>query len=315
MADDGTKSINAKLSVKPEKEMKTDVKKWVFAEKDVKKIFSKPIVFQEKVDLNPKRWNEGKLSKAMEGLVRAEMQLLAQRVGDIKKKSGDAKSPKEHKAMLSSLEAALDDVTDKIQDKCSEALEELASGKAEAKAGIALGKKAMAKLKTLSVDKMFTNHGQTGLDHLKKWASATKAGADDAAISKLNKDGLKAIEDAAKDVKSTGKDAQNVAKFLLDTGKKLKGHENGKLAKFGERIMKKELHPQLQKLDVDMDKLEKALDDFASDLKSDNLDAKNAGAYMSEFKAVQSLQKSASNAMQAMKDLESSFKAIEKDLK
>ena len=314
MAADGTKTMNAKLSVKPEKEMKTDTKTWVMNDKDVKKIFSKPIVYQEKIDLNPKKWNEGKLAKAMEALVRTEMQLLANRVSDIKKKVPDAKSPKEHKTLLKSLEDALNDVVDRIQDKCSEALDELASGKGEAQAGIAMGKKAMAKLKGLSISKLFIGHGQTGLDSISKWATAEKSG-DEKKVAKATSAAQKDIDDALKSLKETGKDAQNIAKYLLDTGKKLKGHDNGQLAAFGLSIMKKDMHSQLQKLDADMDKLEDVLTTYSDVLSKGKLDATNAPGFKKDFETIKSYQKSADAAVAAMKTLETQFKKIEKDLK
>lgn len=310
MAADGTKTMNAKLSLAPlkSKEIKPEIRAWMNTDKDVKKVFAKPIVYQEKIDLNPKKWNEGKLAKAMEGLVRPEMQLLANRISDIKKKTEGTRSPKEQKAMLKGLEGALDDVIARIQDKCSEALDELASGKGEAQAGIALGKKTMAKLNTLSVEGLFKKHAQTGLDSIKKWEGAKDK---DAAM----KDAEKNIKTAIDDLKGTGKDAQNVAKFLLDTGKKLKGHDNGQLAKFGEQIMKKELHPQLQKLDADMDKLEDVLTSYADVLSKGTLDDKNAGGFKKDFNNVMGLQATGNKTVLAMKALEGQWKRIEKDLK
>jgi len=315
MAADGTKTMTAKLNVKTDQEMKPDAKKLVEKNIKTKKLYAKPITYEEKIDLNPKKWNEKKLSKAMAGLVRAELQLLAQRVGDLAKQAQKSKGGMSDEIkMVGALEKVHKKAVASIEEKCSDALEELASGKGEAKAGIALGKKAMAKISSLNANGVFRDPLETATKTLVSWLGPKEKG-DEAkaavALSKAQKD----IDSAVNDLNQTGKDAQNVAKFLSATGKKLKDHENGQLANFGKSIMKADVQPELDKLDTAVDKLDKELSSYASDLKKGTLEVADAKKYLSTFNQMKGLQKIADNAVKAMKALEKNFKSIEKDLK
>lgn len=315
MAAEGTKTMTAKLNVKTDQEMKPDAKELVEKNIKTRKLFAKPITYEEKIDLNPKKWNEKKLSKAMAVLVRAELQLLAQRVGDLAKKSKKSKGGMgDEIKTIGMLEKVHKKAVASIEEKCADALEELASGKGEAKAGIALGKKAMAKVKSLDASAVFKQPLETAMKTINDWLGPKEKGDEAKAAQALAK-AQKDIDDALKDLNQTGKDAQNVAKFLSATGKKLKDHENGQLANFGKSIMKEDVQPELDKLDAAMDKLDKELSNYAGDLKKGTLEVADAKKYLSTFKQMTALQKIADKAVKAMKDLESDFKKIEKDLK
>lgn len=314
MAADGTKTMNAKLSVKFDQEMKTDTKKWLYADKDLLKLFPKMLTYSQKVDLNEKKWNDSKLAKAMIPLVRAELQIFANRISDIKKMSEKAKSPKERNKVIEAIKKALKDTNGEISEKCSTALDELESGKGEAKAGLALGKKAMAQIEKLDVESLFSTVLENGMENARIVADYVKDG-DEAetkrAMGICNKDIMESIAF----LKGEGKQAQNVANYLLSMGKKLKGHENGQLAAFGGRIMKQDVQPELAKLDSDMSKLTKALSDFSDQLKKGKMTETAAKGWQSDFKKMLPMQKTADKAVAAMKSLKSDFKKIEKDLK
>ncbi|WP_299287476.1 hypothetical protein [uncultured Tateyamaria sp.] len=310
----GTKTMAAKLSVLPTQEMKPEVVKWIKTMPRVAKLFAKPLTYDDKVDLNPKKWTDKKLSKAMAALVRYELALLANRASDAKKVSDKAKSPMEEIKVVGLLQKAIKKAQADIDSKCSDALEELESGKGEAKAGLAAGKKAMAQINTLDVSSLFSGIIDTGTKAAKSLYTPL-AGNDDkkkqAAISKASKD----VEAAVSKLNDTGKTAQSVAKYLLDTGKKLKNHENGQLADFGISILKKDVQPELEKLDADMSKLEDALTPFAAALKKGDLDLAAAKAHEKNLSALSGLQATANKAVAAMKSLQAKFKKIENDLK
>jgi len=306
--------MNAKLSVKFDQEMKTDTKKWLYADKELLKLFPKLLTYSQKVELNDKKWNDSKLAKAMVPLVRAELQIFANRISDVKKISEKAKSPKERNKVIDAIKKALKDTNAEISEKCSTALDELESGKGEAKAGLALGKKAMAQIEKLDVESLFSNVLENGMENARIVADYIQDG-DEAETKRgmgiCNKD---IMEDIAF-LKGEGKQAQNVASYLLSMGKKLKGHENGQLAAFGARIMKQDVQPELAKLDSDMTKLTKALSDFSDQLKKGKMTETAAKGWKSDFKKMLPMQKTADKAVAAMKSLQSDFKKIEKDLK
>ncbi|MEO0401538.1 MAG: hypothetical protein AAF214_04110, partial [Pseudomonadota bacterium] len=125
----GTKTMKAKLNVIPFKEMKPDIIKWIKSMPKVSKLYSKPITYEEKIDLNPKKWNEGALSKALVTLVRYELQLMATAASDGKKMADKAKSPKEENKVIAYMERLHKETVADMEKKCTVALEELASGK------------------------------------------------------------------------------------------------------------------------------------------------------------------------------------------
>lgn len=316
MAAAGTKTMTAKLSVAPDQEMKKDAKEYVTKTKvkKIKTLYSKPITYEEKIDLNPKKWDEKKLSKAMAVLVRPELQLMAQRVADYKKKADKDKSLGGEIKMIGALEDIHKKIVKKIEESCANALEDLASGKSEAKAGIAQGKKAMAQINKLNIDDLFNYCANDAMEFARLASENIQAG-DEKDTQVFMAMAHKQTLDTIKLLGEEGKQAQNVAKFLLSIGKKLKGHENGQLADFGARIMKDDVQPELAKLDSDMDKLEKELTSFAAEFKGGKMSKASADKWQKDFKQMKSMQKTADKAEKAMKSLQADFKKIEKDLK
>ena len=310
----GTKTMKAKLTVIPYKEMKPDIIKWVKSVPKLAKLYGKPITYEDKIDLNPKKWNEAALSKAMVTLVRAELQILATAASDGKKMADKAKSPKDENKVIAYMERAHKETVADIEKKCDEALEELESGKGEAKAGLAVGKKAMAKIDKLDVECVIQIPLQIGMITASRWYEPLEKGKEDKAKSELAI-AQKQIDIAFDHLSETGKQAQAVAKYLIDTGKKLKNHENGQLANFGKAIMKDSVQPELAKMDAAIGKVEKALEPYAKALKAGGMDVATAKRYESQFKKMLPLQKLADKAVAEMKSLQGDFKKIEKDLK
>lgn len=312
MAADGNKAMTAKLEVPWQKEMKGDVIKWVNSEKDILKLFPKKITYSQKVELNPAKWNEGKLKNALPALVRPEMQILANRISDAKKLAEKAKSPKEHNKIVNAVKAAIKSSQTEIEEKCATALEELESGVADAKAGLALGKKAMAEVDKLDAGKVFSEPLDIAMSTAKTISQAEDKGKDVGAAQDAAK---KEIDGALKAMSDTGKAAQNVAKYLATNGKKMADNPKGEVSAFGKKVMDKKVLGPLQQLDKDIDKLEQVLTPYATALKAGKIDGHKAKLFESQFSKMKGLQKSADVAVAAMKSLQDAFKKVQKDLK
>ena len=312
MAADGNKSMTAKLEVPWQKEMKGDVIKWVNSEKDIVKLFPKKITYSQKVELNPNKWSEGKLKSALPALVRPELQILANRISDAMKQAEKAKSPKEHNKIVSTIKAAIKSSQAEIEEKCATALEELESGVADAKAGLALGKKAMAEVDKLDASKVFSAPLDIAMSTAKTIHQAESKGKDvEAAQSSAKKE----IDGALKFMADTGKAAQSVAKYLATNGKKMADNPKGEVSAFGKKVMDKSVLGPLQQLDKDIDKLDQVLSPYADALKAGKIDGHRAKLFESQFNKMKGLQKSADTAVAAMKDLQTAFKKVQKDLK
>ena len=304
--------MNAKLDVKFDQEMKTDVKKWLYADKELIKLFPKKLTHTEKVDLNPKKWNPGKLSNALAVLVRAELQLFAQRIGDIKKTAGETQSPKERNKTIAAIKQAVKSAESEISDKCSEALDDLASGKGEAKAGLAILKKVMSKVKGLEPAKVFSEPLDAAISSAKAIKDVDKKGGKVEAAQAVAKKG---VVSAITSLSSTGKELQKASKYLQDNGKKLAKSDLGPLAAFGKKITDKKVLGPLQALDSDINKLEAELTTFAKDLKAGAIDAAQAESFRSNFDKLKGQLNSAGTALKTLKSLETDYKAVEKHLK
>ena len=125
MAAEGTKKMTANLELQWRDEMRKDVVKWIQSEKDVIKLFPKTITYSQKVELNPAKWDEGKLKKALPRMFRQELKHLANRMSDAMKLAEKSKSPKEHNKVLTSVKTAIADTQKEIYAKCDELLDDL----------------------------------------------------------------------------------------------------------------------------------------------------------------------------------------------
>ncbi|MFL4472354.1 hypothetical protein ACERZ8_21650 [Tateyamaria armeniaca] len=312
MAADGNKAMTAKLEVPWQKEMKGELIKWVNSEKDIVKLFPKKITYSQKVELNPAKWNDSKLKNALPALVRPELQILANRISDAEKLADKAKSPKEHNKVIAAVKLAIKTSQSEIEEKCSTALEELESGVADAKAGLALGKKAMAEVGRLEADKVFSAPLEIAITSAKSIHQAESGGKD---VKAAQESAKKEIAEALKILNDTGKTAQNVAKYLSANGKKMADNPKGEVSAFGKKVMDKKVLGPLQQLDKDIDKMTAALVGYAKDLKDGKMDGHKAKMAESEFNKMKGLQKTADTAVKEMQGLQKAFKAVQKDLK
>ena len=218
MAADGNKKMNANLELKWREEMRSDVIKWIQSEKDIIKLFPRTITYSKKVELNPDKWNEGKLKKALPRLFRQELKNLANRMSDAMKQAEKSKSPKEHNKLITTVKNAISDTKKEIIEKCDQLLDDLETGAGDAKAGLALGKKAMAEVNKLDASKVFSEPLEIAMGTAKVIHMAETKGADMAAALDNAK---KEIVVALKSLNETGKTAQSVAKYLASNGKKM----------------------------------------------------------------------------------------------
>ena len=313
MAADGNKKFTATLEVPWRDEMRKEVRAWVQSEKDILKLFPKKfITYSQKVELNPDKWNETKLKKALPPLVRPEMKQLANRISDAMKLAEKSKSPKEHNKVIVAVKQAIKDTETEIKDKCLTALEELESGVADAKAGLALGKKAMAEVNRLDASKVFSEPLDIAMATARSIHKAEDGGKDvKAAIDNAKKE----IDGAIKSLNETGKAAQNVAKYLTTNGKKMADNPKGEVAAFGRKVTDKKVLNPLQVLDKNIDKLETLLTPYAKALKGGTISGHTAKMAESQFSKMMGMQKSADTAVAVMKALQAEFKKVQKDLK
>lgn len=309
MAAEGNKDFVAKLKVFPFKEMKKDASEWIKSDPEKLKVFAKPITYQQKVELNEKKWSNPKLEKALGVLVRAELQLLAQRVADTKKKSEKEKSPKK---VISTLKKHMADAQSEIAEKCMTALDDLESGKGEVKAGLAILKKLMNKVNDLDPANIFSQPMDAALASAKAIKDADKNGGD---VKGAQAAARKEIDTAVAVLNSDGKEVQGVAKYLASDAKKLKNSEIGPIAAFGKKLTDSKVTTPFAELDKNIDKLESALATYSKNLKDGKIDGSKAGLFESEIKKMSNMQKSANTAVKALQNLHGEYKKIEKDLK
>lgn len=314
MAAAGTAKMKAKLKVNPDKEMKPATNNWIKDNPKLAKLFKKPLIYTEDIELNPKKWTEGKLTKALVVLVRPELQLLAVRVAALMKKAETAKSTSEQNKVIKAVESTVAAMQKDIDAKCAEALDELASGSGDAKAALAKGKKAMSEIGKLDVSGVLAKHIDLAMDDATYCYGYLSKGEDDEA-KRAMASCHKEREASLSYLKGEGKQAQNVAKFLIALGQSLKGHDNGQLDHFGKIIRTTDVQPHLKKLVADMDTLIGTIEKFSAELKKGNLTASEALKWKNEFKKMGSMQKSADKAVKSMKNLKDDFKKIEKQIK
>ena len=312
MAAEGTKKMTANLELQWRDEMRKDVVKWIQSEKDVIKLFPKTITYSQKVELNPAKWDEGKLKKALPRMFRQELKHLANRMSDAMKLAEKSKSPKEHNKVLTSVKTAIADTQKEIYAKCDELLDDLETGAGDAKAGLAMGKKAMAEVSKLDAAKVFSAPLEIAMNTAKTIHQAETKGNDIAAAQDSAK---QQIDDAIKLLGDTGKTAHTSAKHLPANCKKKADNPKGEVSAFGKKILDQKVLGPLQILDKNIDRLDAVLTPYAKGLKDGKVDAQKAKLFESQFDKMKGLQKSADVAVAAMKDLQDAFKKVQKDLK
>lgn len=310
MVAEGNSKMNAVIEMDFYSEMKDSLKKWVFADKEVLKLFPRKIKYAQKVELNSSLWSDAKLKKALPPLIRPEMKLLANRTSDAMQMI--EKSPKERQKMLKAIKDGISRTQKEIEEKVSKALDDLESGKADAKAGLAMGKKAMAQVDKLDANKVFSAPLDIAIATAKSIAEAEANGKDVSAAQDAAK---KEIDKAIAELNDTGKTAQNVAKYLSTNGKKMENNPKAEIATFGKLVTNKKVLDPLQRLDKAIDLMESALTDYAKKLKAGAIDRLAAKRAESDFTKMKGLNKTADAAVAAMTSVQAAFKTAEKHLK
>ena len=127
-------------------------------------------------------------------------------MSDAMKLAEKSKSPKEHNKLLTVVKRAIADTEKEIYEKCDELLDDLETGAGDAKAGLAMGKKAMAEVSKLDAAKVFSEPLDIAMSTAKTIHQAETKGKDIAAAQDSAK---KEIEDAIRLLSDTGKTAQS----------------------------------------------------------------------------------------------------------
>jgi hypothetical protein len=314
MAPTAKKKMKAELKVEPWAEMDGKRKDWLLSIPAFKKTF-KTIEYSEDLELDPRKWDPGKLSKALEGLVRYELKLLDVGVGQWQKKVAK-KGPLAQRDAERALPELYKETVKDIHDKCSLALDELASDKGDNKKGLRDGKAALKKLDDVDLDKIFADPRTATAAAFRDLAAALdKAKEDEKQKEAAFVAATKAADAARKGFDGAGKDAQAAVKFLLKAASDISKNKNANpaLIEFGKEIQSYEKHLAL--FSYKLDEFEVDLDEAANDIKSRKLDAGDARAKASRLASLTSPDKSGGKVEDALARLKSSFSAVEKELK
>jgi hypothetical protein len=314
MAPTAKKKMKAVLKVEPWAEMDGKRKAWLLSIPAFAKTF-KTIEYSEDVELDPRKWDPGKLSKALEALVRYELKLLDAGVGQWQKKV-EKKGPLGQRDAERALPAFYKDTVKEIHDKCSLALDELAADKGDNRKGLRDGKAALRKLDAVDLDKIFAVPRAATASAFRDLAAALdKAGDDEKQKEAAFTAAAKAADTARKGFDGDGKDAQAAVKFLLKTASDIGKNKNANpvLIGFGKEIESYEKYLVL--FSHKLDAFEIDLDEAANDIKGRKIDAKDAKVKASRMAGATSLDKSGGKVEDALYRLKSSFSAVEKELK
>lgn len=153
MAADKTK-MKAELDVDPFEEADKKVKDWAKTiPLFVKKL--KNVTYSDTLELDPRKWNEKKLTKALEELVRYELKIFAVRAAEYHK-TALKEGPRGQLAAEKGLPKDYLELEKDVTDKCSTALEELAADKGDNKKALRDGKAAVKELAKQDLKKIFS---------------------------------------------------------------------------------------------------------------------------------------------------------------
>ena len=308
------KLMNAKLNISSMAEMATKEVEFIGQIPKFKKKF-KDFTYSDKLELDPRKWDERKLAKALESLVRWELKLLASRVaewnGKIKKEGPKAQSEAER-----SLPKYYDQIGKKISDKCSIALEELASSKGDNKKGLRDGKASLKKLGDVDLSKLFSTPGAKAAKTVMALGkNLEKLADDDGKIESAYVASIKVLDEARKSYDNNADDAESAVKFLIKTADGIKKNKETapELDAYGKKIegyakVFKDFVADLRAFEVDMD-------DIALDTKSRKLTPQLCKSKAANIVKTSSHDRAAKAVQNALADLRKDFVKVEKALK
>lgn len=308
------KKMTAELDIDPKSEMDDKVIDWVKKHPVLKKKFPN-YTFKEVLELDPRKWDEKKLKKGLEALVRYELKILAQRFFE-SWKTVQKDGPKAEIAAVSHLQKQYDKIGKEIDAKCSIALEEIASDKGDNKKGLRDGKAAFAKMKQADLAKAFAGPRAIVVAGFKLLsAELDKATGNDKATSAAYTAAAKSMEEADKEFNGNAKDIQSAVAYLLKVAKDMAGNSgaDAELQAFGEKI-KAEFATLKDFLD-EISEFENRIDAAIDDVKQGSLDAKSAKKKAGDFEANKKLDGFATSIKTIVDKLAADFSKVEKKLK
>lgn len=325
MAAAGKKKMKASLKVHASKELTSKTKPWVNSIPELKKLYGSMIEYSEDVELDPRKWNPGKLSKALFALVRYELKLLDGRTSQFMKDYEKAKDDKAKKNVLRAVEKEFNGLAKEMKDKCSLALEELVADKGDNKKGLRDGKAALKRLADVKVDKVFSSPRRIIVTSLRTlnaglWEAEEALKEGDQAEAKATRE--KVLKTAAKDIGAAkqvfdgdGKDAEAAVRFLIKTAADIKKNKeaNAKLKEFGKMI-----ESEAKTLALFVNKVEgftRMTDDTMKQINGGRMSSRDSERLEKAFLDAKAMEKTGVTVNTALGKLRKEFNAVEKELK
>jgi len=326
----GKKKMVAELNVDPKSEFNKASKAWVASNSNLKKLFSKNIKYEHDLELDDGKWNEKKLSKALEGLVRYELKYLASGVANTLKDV--EKSPdKLKKAVDKDMPGLLADVEKLVRKKCKAALEELATSGGDDKKAAKEGLDVFKDLNSMALDALFRKPKEDTLaafatlhkelvkseameKDAKEEENDKKRKAMDMAAEK-RRDGAfnraaRSVDQAKKAYDRSQKEVESgLAALLKYAQKTLKQSDKKGYPEFGAYVEKKV--PEIRKLNDKMDKFGEALDEAYRDIASRKSKSVDAADKSKDFeRRIKDSEGAAADARKKLSALADQFKRL-----
>lgn len=331
----GKKTMLAELKVSPKSQLNKASSNWLKSNKDLDKLFSEAIEYQRELELDDKKWNEKKLSQALENLVLYELKYIASGVA-LALKAKEKSPEKEDSIVSKDMPALLKDARKLIKKKCKAALEELeTSGGGDDKKAVKQGLDVFREVSSLSLKALFS---QPVEDTLAVFAALQKdikkAEEDDKLADAEKNDKKKNAYQMAAEKRRNGafdRSSRSMSRIVdayakareqvgsaIDALEKyadsLKKSETDELKAFATHVSKKT--PAIKKLDRELNDFRTALARAAEDIKSRKDDSDNIARKSANFAtSVKASEKTADKARDEFLDLAAQFKRIESNSK
>lgn len=309
MAAEGKKSMTAVLDIDPRTEMDDKVVKWINGHPLLKKEFPN-YTYKETLELDPRKWDEKKLRKGLEALVRYELKILAHRVTE-SWKTVQKEGAKAETSAVKDLAKQYAKIGKEIDNKCSLALEEIAADRPDNKKGLRDGKAALKKLEGADFAKAFSGPRETVTKAFHALSSAlAKATGNDKAEQAAYVDTAKSIDEARREFDGNAKDAEAAVDFLMKKGREFAKGEGawpdlGKMIGGYEREFNDFLS-HVRAFDVDIDAA-------ANDVKQRKLTPSDATRKAKGFDDHARLDKEGKDILAVIKEISKKLAEIEKD--
>jgi len=306
--------MTAALDVSPFEEMSRDSEAWC-RKNPVLRGRMKNYAVAHTVKLDPRKWNEKILRKALKSLVRYELKLFDVKVGDIIKDAKEAGLKGEIEAQPKVLKL-YDKIGKEIEKKVSLALEEIEEDKGDNAKGLREGKKAMKAMASVDFKKLFTGPGdkaQAALDALSR--SLGRAGDDDAARDKAMDAADRALDVAITEF-DKGRDAAEAAIILLQkTARKIVKNDAAgpELVAFGKEI--EDANGVCEAMIDAIHTYSGELIDAMNAIRGDKLDQMKARKLAADLGATSRFTSSADKMKNMLAKLQKSFAKVQQALK